>query len=115
MAASFYTLTRLTSGNLALLFTLVGFVIGYFLQSSYMGDFTSPAADPIVTLYDQPGNAALAWLALIWLMFLWEIRRLWRSRQSGRWKEQLFAERYRLSFAAILLGLANGLLFVFWG
>jgi uncharacterized membrane protein YedE/YeeE len=112
---AFYTLTRLTSGNLALLFTLAGFVVGYFLQLRFVGDFTSPAADPIVTLYDQPGVASLAWLALIWLALVREIRRLWRSRQSGTWKEQLFAERYRLSFAAILFGIANGLLFVFWG
>lgn len=112
---AFYTLTRLTSGNLALLFTLVGFIIGYVLQSRFMGNFASQPAGPMVAVYARPWIGSLALLAPVWLLLAWEIRRLWRSRQAGTWRKRLFAERFRLSFAAILFGFANGLLFVFWG
>ena len=112
---AFYTLTRLTSGNLALLFTLVGFLLGYAFQLSFFTEFSNEPASPTVVIYEQPSSAALSILAIVWLFFLWEIRRLWQSCKHIGWTDRLLANRYRLSTAAVMLGFSNGLLFVFWG
>lgn len=112
---AFYTLTRLSSGNLALLFTLTGFLLGYIVQSRFLGAFANPPASPTVMLYDQPRIASLSLLAIVWLLFFWEIGRLWRSCQHKSWRDRLLAKRYRFSSAAIMFGFSNALLFVFWG
>jgi len=47
---------------------------------------------------------------LIWV--IWELVRLWRGRQAGStWRQRLVADRYRLSAAAALMGIANAVLY----
>src|SRR5260370_41263335 len=62
----------------------------------------------------------VAWAGILglglFLLALCESIRLWRTRMLGvRFKELVFAGQYRLSTAAMLIGLANGALYLVYG
>ena len=113
---AFSTLTRLGDGRLAMLLTLAGFGLGIACYDILLSHALVPAA--------SPGNAFLVQAALwpLWLFValslwgLWEIWRLWRNRPIGPGAFALIlAERYRLSTAALLMGLSNALLYALHG
>lgn len=52
----------------------------------------------------------------LWLWGGWELRRLWRSRTLGiSWSQRLFNGHYRLSTAAVILGISSGILYTLHG
>ena len=54
--------------------------------------------------------------AILFLWALWELWRLWRKRDPATsWRQQVLSPGYRLSTAALLLGVANGVLFALFG
>jgi uncharacterized protein len=112
---AFYTLSRLSSGQFAYLFTLIGFMMGCALQIRYFNGFVSHPAVPLLVLFDRPRIGSLLLLVVIWGLLLWELIRLWCTAPAGNWRNRIFASRYRLSSAAILLGVTNALLLVLWG
>lgn len=112
---AFYTLSRLSSGHLAYLFTLLGFLVGCVLQINYFTNYASQQAEPLLILFDEPRIGSLLLLGIIWTLLLWELIRLWGTAPEGNWRSRIFAPRYRLSSSAILLGLSNALLLILWG
>ena len=113
---AFSTLTRLGGGQLSMLVSLAGFALGVMGHSL----LDSPALAPAALAADSRIAEAGVWprlaLAALSLWGLWEVWRLWRSRSAGQgfWALVL-ADRYRLSTAALLLGVSNAVLYALHG
>jgi uncharacterized membrane protein YedE/YeeE len=108
---AFSTLGHLADGNLWMLTTLLGFCAGV-ASLSIMAPSVGPSQATTLLVVDTPRPLILAFLVFLWLLGVWEIFRLWRSRAKGRgWRHQLFSGYYRLSTAALLLGFSGGTLY----
>lgn len=114
---SLSTLQRLADGEVRMLTTLVFFVLGSFgmvwLQSVAAVPF--PRVDSLWWSALSPSTLrALVLMLLIWAT--WQLTLLWRCADLQRRPDQwLLAPRYRLSLAALVLGLCSGLLFLLEG
>ncbi|USG62579.1 YeeE/YedE family protein [Sneathiella marina] len=112
---AFSTLTRLGGGNIGVLLSLVGFVVGAaLLELIPMGPFSSLAVDTqtgmsLLTRWHMPLAIALS----LWM--LWELAKLRRSFSPSGWKNKVTASHYRLSTAALLMGVSNAILYVLVG
>jgi uncharacterized membrane protein YedE/YeeE len=103
---SISTLTRLGAGNLGILLSLIGFCLGLWVESRV----GVPALLSLASAWSKP----LLLLVLVWMAF--EAVRLVRSwPRDQAWRSRLFAQRYRLSTAAMIMGLSNGLLYAIAG
>ena len=108
---AFSTLGHLANGNLWMLTTLFGFCIGV-AGLSIMAPMTEPGQALMPLLFKAPKPLIWVVLSLLWLFLGWEIYRLWRSRvKSGSWLQLFFSRHYRLSTAALLLGVSGGVLY----
>ncbi|PKO76430.1 MAG: hypothetical protein CVU21_13275 [Betaproteobacteria bacterium HGW-Betaproteobacteria-15] len=114
---SLSTLQRLADGETRLFTTLVFFVVGSlvvtWLQS--LGTVPWPHVEALWWNAIGPGiRTVLMLILLVWAV--WQLAVLWRCRdrqqRPGQW---LLAPRYRLSLAAMVLGLCSGLLFLLEG
>jgi uncharacterized membrane protein YedE/YeeE len=113
---SISTLTRLGAGNLGILLSLIGFCVGLWVESIMAPALSGPsrASVPALLSLASAGAKALLLLVLAWMAF--EAVRLFRSRVSDQgWRSRLLAQRYRLSTAAMIMGLSNGLLYAIAG
>src|SRR5260370_23642077 len=115
-ACAFSTLARLADGQLAMLGALGGFVLGILGYFSLVdsGWLTPPSPSPsmvglliaLTTVIDLP--------LIVWPFY--EGVRLWRRRPpQSDIMVLLLAPQYRLSTAAMLIGLANGGLYLIYG
>jgi uncharacterized protein len=119
-ACAFSTLARLADGQLAMLGTLGGFllgVVGFELLAGAGLLFAPPAGMPLVGAVLAAGGAMSVLVLSLWGVY--EANRLWRTRASAtRLRDLAVAGQYRLSTAAMLIGLANGVLYLVdgaWG
>ncbi|MDX1576397.1 MAG: YeeE/YedE thiosulfate transporter family protein [Kiloniellales bacterium] len=113
---AFSTLTRLGGGQLSMLVSLAGFALGVLALG--LLEPPAPASTALTSdaLRVESGLGARVVVAALGLWGLWETWRLWRSRPAGEsFRALALAERYRLSTAALLLGLSNGLLYALHG
>lgn len=114
---SLSTLQRLADGEARLFTTLVFFVLGSlvvtWLQS--IGTVPWPHLEALWWNAIGPGTrSALILTLLVWAV--WQLAVLWRCRDRHQRPDQwLLAPRYRLSLAAMVLGLCSGLLFLLEG
>ena len=113
---AFSTLTRLGSGQLSMLLSLAGFAFGVAGHAFLAAKDVMPTAVAGDAYLAQTGLGARLLLAVLALWGLWEAWRLWRSRPAGQglWALAL-AERYRLSTAALLMGVSNAVLYALHG
>ncbi|MEM7223546.1 MAG: YeeE/YedE thiosulfate transporter family protein [Pseudomonadota bacterium] len=113
---AFSTLNKLGSGDLAMVGTLGGFVIGVVGFELIVGQL-----DLAVVPVDVPlPLSAPRWLLVLVLALtayaLFELTRLWRRRdRSQNLKARGLSPRYRLSTAAMLIGLSGGALYLLNG
>jgi hypothetical protein len=119
-ACAFSTLARLADGQLAMLGTLGGFllgIVGFELLAGAGLLFAPPAGMPLVGAVLAVAGVLSASALILWALY--EAGRLWRTREpAARLRERAFARHYRLSTAAMLIGLANGVLYLVdgaWG
>jgi uncharacterized membrane protein YedE/YeeE len=111
---AFSTLNRLGSGDVGMVATVIGFtagLVGYFR-------FGGMSFQALETPWFVAGWGS--WIAVLAVPLygwaLWEAWRLWRRRPAGQSFAQLVASpRYRLSTAAVLLGLSGGVLYALHG
>lgn len=114
---SLSTLQRLADGEIRLFTTLVFFVMGSlgvtWLQS--LGTVPWPHVEALWWNAIGPGiRTVLILVLLVWAV--WQLAVLWRCRDRQQRPDQwLLAPRYRLSLAAMVLGLCSGLLFLMEG
>lgn len=110
---TFSTLTRLMDGNLNLAATVLGWPVGLWLGLQFWGRITAPP----VAVSAGPGPALFSPLGgLVTVFVIWELcvlfLSLWRKAPLRR---VLGAHTYRLSAAAALLGVSNGVLLLATG
>jgi uncharacterized membrane protein YedE/YeeE len=113
---AFSTLTRLGGGQLSMLVSLAGFVLGVLGHGLLSPSDSAPTALVSDALIAEAGLGPRLVAAALVLWGLWEAWRLWCSRPAGqRLRALALAEHYRLSTAALLLGVSNGLLYALHG
>ena len=113
---AFSTLTRLGDGRLSMLLTLGGFALGVAAHNLLVPPALMPVARPAEAFLGQAGFGPTLLLAALALWGVWEAWRLWRTRPIGFGLRALvLADRYRLSTAALVLGLSNALLYALHG
>jgi len=106
---AFSTLTRLGDGQLAMVPSLAGFALGIVAYGFVNLPVAAPAALTVDAYVAQAGLWPRLLLAVLLFWSLWELWRLWRTRAAA------LAERYRLSTAALLLGVSNAVLYALHG
>lgn len=115
-ACAYSTMARMVDGEIGMLLTVVGFMLGVgafvFLLSGQV--LARPAPTPGMV----PAILPYAWIigAVLLAWAVYELLRLWRTRPKNRSLRQLvFAKQYRLSTAAMLIGLSSGTIFLLFG
>lgn len=113
---AFSTLAKLADGDLSRLASVSGFALGVCAYGALVTAQIVHAAEPLEHEFMKPGLAGIVVVAVLWIWGCAEIVRLVRSRESAvTWRHRLRTDVYRLSTAAILLGLANGAIYVLVG
>ena len=113
---AFSTLTRLGGGDLGMVVSLVGLMAGAAALSIAQRGGVLPGHAADGALLSMGGSWITALGAALGLWALWELVRLFRTRRPAeRWANRLAAPRYRLSTAAALMGLSNGILYALFG
>jgi uncharacterized membrane protein YedE/YeeE len=110
------TLGRLGSGELRMLLTLLGLLAGLAGGGYAQVRRWLPAPEGVDLGLSMSPVLAIVVTAILFLWTLWELWQLWRKRDpASTWREQVLSPGYRLSTAALLLGVANGVLFALFG
>lgn len=113
---AFSTLARLADGQLRMLSTLLGFVGGVWAAAATLHAIPVPRA--AVSLSGIVSLAPIAGIltAAVWMWAIYEFRRLWSTRsRATSFVGLLLSHHYRLSSAAALIGIANGILYTLHG
>lgn len=115
-ACAYTTMARLVDGDVGMLITILGFAVGIFAFVMLVDIHwvSRPVARPALI------NSASKWLLIpIAGLLLWaayELIRMWRDRPKGATlKSIIFAPQYRLSSAALLIGLSSSVIFFLIG
>lgn len=120
-ACAYSTMARLVDGDGKMLAAISGFALGVlgFIMLAGWQWLPRPAPAPalIGSLLDRAMLPAVAVAAIAFVAWaVYESARLWRTREAGaRIVDLLLAPRYRLSTAALLIGLPGALLFAGYG
>lgn len=117
-ACAFSTLNQLADGRVRMLMTLVGFSLAVALYLSFARSGKLPL--PIPVPLSLPTEKLFPWTIIAAMgLILWgvhEIQGLWRTRAAGsRLEDLVLSHQYRLSTAAALIGLSNGVLYNIYG
>jgi uncharacterized membrane protein YedE/YeeE len=115
-ACAYSTMARMMDGEGRMLATVAGFACGVFVFAALaaQGIVTSPrpAQTGVGRLVDWAG----AVLIVLGLLAAYEFVRLWRSRPPGaRLRDLIPAHQYRLSTAALLIGLTGAAIYLLFG
>jgi uncharacterized membrane protein YedE/YeeE len=112
---AFSTLTRLGGGNVGMVASLAGFLVGagaYGLTTA--AGLTAAMVETTAVLSSEgPWRLPVAVVLALWMT--WELMRLARSTCPGDWRQRILAPRYRLSTAAVLMGFSNAMLYALVG
>lgn len=115
-ACAYATMARMVDGEVGMLLTVGGFVLGVLAFVGLVGlDLVGrPVAAPALV---PAAMVVLPYVGVILLLWaIYETARLWRSRPAGATLRSLvLAPQYRLSTAALLIGLAAGAIFLMFG
>jgi uncharacterized membrane protein YedE/YeeE len=115
-ACAYATMARMVDGEVGMMLTVAGFVVGVIIFILLVGSSVVQRPQPAPGLVPQ-----MLWVApiiggflLLWAIY--ELARLWRTRPEGSTLRSLIlAPQYRLSTAALLIGLASGTIFLVFG
>lgn len=109
---SLSTLQRLADGDLWMLLTLAGIGTGILAWSIADVSLVLTHAIHVPLIWLQLGSWAAGILPILWMLAAWELIRLWQSRPRHMPLWQLpGVATYRLSTAALIIGLSGGLLY----
>jgi uncharacterized membrane protein YedE/YeeE len=114
-ACAYSTMARLSDGEAGMVVTITGFAIGVFAFSQLIeGGVARPSPAPGMILSLAGWGLVIAGLLL--LFGVYETVRLWRTRPSGKTiRDLILARPYRLSTAALVMGISGALVFLFYG
>ena len=112
---AFSTLTRLGAGNVGMIASLLGFLGGAATFGAIAANgLTSSLGEGTAYLSRDGTWRVLATVALI-LWMIWELVRLVRTARPGGWQQRFLASSYRLSSAAVLMGISSAVLYAMIG
>jgi hypothetical protein len=115
-ACAYSTMARLVDGETAMLVAIVGFAVGVgvFVELLDFGWLQRPAnVAPMIAAISSWGGVLSA-LLIAWAIY--EAIRLWRTRPHGKDLGDLaLSPKYRLSSAALLIGLTGSAIFLLFG
>jgi hypothetical protein len=111
-ACAMSTMQRLADGDLGMALTLVGIVLGLVLWITGVSAWPLTHARELPLAWNGMGHAiAVVLVAVMMALALVEAIRLWRTRPRDRSLVRLaFSPAYRLSTAALVIGICGGLL-----
>jgi uncharacterized membrane protein YedE/YeeE len=115
-ACAYSTMARLADGEGAMLAAVAGFAAGTGVFAAFAERqwLPRPMNAPVMLNVIAPWALVLAILFVLWAIY--EGLRLWRTREPGlSLRELVLARRYRLSTAAMLMGVSGALLFLMYG
>jgi uncharacterized membrane protein YedE/YeeE len=113
---AYSTMTRFVDGDGRMLAAILGFAAGVLGFVALVGSGVVARPQPAPAKIDAllPWAAILAAAILAWALY--EAIRLWRSRdRARRLADLVLASRYRLSTAALLMGVPGAILFLIFG
>jgi uncharacterized membrane protein YedE/YeeE len=115
-ACAYSTMARLAEGEASMLVAVAGFAFGIFGFGLLVGGGAVARPSPAPALILSLGTFGLVVAALILAYGAYEIRRLWRTRPPGKsLRELVLARPYRLSTAALVMGISGALVFLLYG
>ena len=115
-ACTYSTMARLADGELRMAASIGGFAVGVFVFLLLLdGQWLARPAKAPVLIGSVLGFAMLISLLLLaWALY--EVPRIWRAREKHfKWHELILAPQYRLSSAALLIGVASSAVFLLIG
>ncbi|HQU88734.1 MAG TPA: YeeE/YedE thiosulfate transporter family protein [Denitromonas sp.] len=114
---SLSTLQHLADGELAMGLTLLGFVISVAGWDSVDMQMAISRVTPLPSFWAEPSVWAGVLIAALACAGIWELIRVLRVGDDTppRWRQRLVAPAYRLSTAALLMGVSGGILFGGYG
>ena len=115
-ACAYATMARMIDGEVGMMITVVGFALGVLIFVGFVGanvvarPAAAPGKVPDMLVYSPYIGALL----FIWVAY--ELIRLWRTRpENATLRSMVLSPQYRLSTAALLIGLASGTIFLLFG
>ena len=115
-ACAYSTMARMVDGEGRMLVTVIGFALGVGAFVLLLGGGLTSRPTPTPAMVGALAGWAKGLAVVVVLVGLFEAVRLWRSRPTGASLGSLvFAPRYRLSSAALLIGLAAAAIFFLSG
>ncbi|HET7714484.1 MAG TPA: YeeE/YedE thiosulfate transporter family protein [Bauldia sp.] len=115
-ACAYSTMTRLADGEGRMAATVAGFALGVFAftQLVTLGTVERPVAAP--THFGQVAGWAVVILVVLVALALYELARIWRRRdRSLPFRDRILARQYRLSTAALIVGLCGAGIYLLFG
>ena len=115
-ACAYSTMTRLADGEGRMVATIAGFALGVLVFVWLIGLGTVERPTPAPTQFSQVANWAAVIVVGLGALAVFELVRLWRQRDSEiRLHHRLLAPKYRLSTAALLIGLCGAAIYLLFG
>jgi uncharacterized membrane protein YedE/YeeE len=115
-ACAYSTMARLVDGEGGMAVTVAAFAIGILCFATLIGGHWVERPVPTPALAGSLSQWALLMTMPVTLWCIYEGVRLWRARQAGlRLYDLALAPQYRLSSAAMLIGLAGAAIFLTYG
>jgi uncharacterized membrane protein YedE/YeeE len=115
-ACAYATMARMIDGEIGMLLTVVGFALGVLAFVALISSGTIVRPAPAPSHLPDAMRVAPYLVAVLSALGLYEAIRLWRSRPPGSTLRSLVCARaYTLSTAALLMGLAGGLILLLFG
>jgi len=115
-ACGYSTMARLVDGEGGMAVTVAAFAIGILCFATLVGGHWVERPVPTPTLAGSLSRWGLLMTLRVTLWCIYEGVRLWRARQAGIGVYDLaFAPQYRLSSAAMIIGLAGAAIFLTYG
>jgi hypothetical protein len=115
-ACAYSTMTRMVDGDVGMLITIVGFAFGVAIFLGLHDAQLVPRPSSAYAAFASLKPLAPVLIAALAVAAIYEVVRLWRTREAGvPLMRQVVARQYRLSTAALLIGLASGIIFLNFG
>jgi len=113
---SFSTLQRLADGELVMLVSLAGMLLGFVGMSYWLAGMPGTSLQTVATTAHWQSSWSIGVVSLLWLWGFRESVHLWRAYAGyPGLLARLLSSRYRLSSAAAVLGIGGGTLYAIQG
>lgn len=115
-ACAFSTLAYFAEGQMPMLASFAGYIVGVRVWDHFHALPILHLPEAMPSLLAVPATASITIVLVACLWVLWESWRLWRTGDRTRsGLQRLLADRYRLSTAAMIIGICAGLLYAMSG